>query len=171
MKPINAIPDSPVEADVAGATDVSIRRYGDSDLEHVITIWLDGWASVRLPSFPVEKCRINAEHLRSSIPERVNKGGQIYVASFQSEVVAFIVLRENNLDQLFVAPRYQRKGIAKKLLEFAREIRPRGFWLHTFAASEDANRFYVREGLRRTGSDIDPELGLELVMYEWRPTP
>ena len=153
--------------------EVSIRPYQESDLERIIAIWLEGWASSLLPFIPVRKrinSRITPERLRTSIPEKAKNGERlIYVACFQNDVVAFIIFWENNLDQLFVDARFRRKGIGKKLVEFAKAIRPQGFWLHTAAASRDANSFYLGVGLQHTAVELHPELELELAKYEWRP--
>ena len=146
--------------------EISIRPYGESDLERVIEIWIEGGASTGLPPLPV----MNTEKLRASIPEKVVNGSRlIYVACFQNEVVAFIVFWADRLDQLFVHPRFQRNGIGKQLLQFAQSIKPQGYWLYAIAANEGANRFYLREGLHPAGIEIEPELDIELVKYEWKP--
>ena len=147
--------------------DISIRPYGAPDLERIIDIWIEGHDSTGLPRIPI----INAERLRSEIPERVNKGSHvIYVACSQNELVAFVIFWADRLDQLFVHPRFQRNGIGKKLLQFAQSVRPHGYWLYALAANDGANRFYQREGLQRIGTEIEPELGIDLVRYGWKPT-
>ena len=149
--------------------DVSIRLYNDSDLERVIAIWMEGWASTGLAFKPPI---LNAETLRTRIPEACTRGiVLIHVACVRTDVVAFIIFKDDKLDQLFVDPRFQRKGIGRKLVEFARATRPHGFWLTAAAASQGANRFYQREGLKLTGVVFDPELpGHEFARYEWKAT-
>lgn len=151
--------------------EISIRPYRESDLERVIAIWIESWASTRLPPIPL----LDPEKLRSgnrSIPEAMRKHSLlIYVACVGNDIIAFMVFWQDRLDQLFVDPHFQRKGIGKKLLQFAQTVRPHGFWLYAIAANKDAHRFYLREGLSQTGAEIEPELGIDLIRYEWRPTP
>ena len=152
--------------------EISIRPYHAPDMERVITIWMESSASTDLPTIPL--LENNAEKLRfgdRSISEVIRKRNiLIYVACIRDDIVAFVIFWGDRLDQLFVDPRFQRRGIGKVLLQFAMTIRPQGFWLYAIAANKDARRFYLREGLQQTGTEIEPELGIDLVKYEWRPT-
>ena len=142
---------------------VSIRPYEDSDLESIIEVLLRGWESSGVPySSPHD-----AGTLRSKIPRGIERGLAIYVAVFNALVVGFIFLNGEKLDQLYVDPNYQRRGVGRKLIEFVKGIRPSGFWLTAIAASHDARRFYEREGLRPICMEID--LGIEVMRYEWTP--
>lgn len=144
---------------------LSIRPYEDADLEHVIEVWLRGWESARLHI----RNPHDAERLRSIIPKWIEGGVFSYVAVVSTSVVGFVMLKGETLGQLYVDPDYQRKGIGRKLVEFAKQIKASGFWLTAIATSYDAMRFYEREGLHRTGMEIDPGSGIEVVRYEWRP--
>ena len=144
---------------------LSIRPYEDSDLERVIEVWLRGWDSAKLRVHSPH----DAERLRSIIPRWIEGGVLAYVAVVGTTVVGFVMLRGEELGQLYVDPDYQRKGIGRKLLEFTKQIRATGFSLTAIAASIDAMRFYEREGLLRTGMEIDRGSGIEVMRYEWRP--
>jgi ribosomal protein S18 acetylase RimI-like enzyme len=145
--------------------DLSIRPYEDSDLERVIEVWLRGWESARLGIHNPH----DAERLRSIIPTWIEGGVLAYVAVVGASVVGFVMLRGEELGQLYVDPDYQRKGIGRKLVEFTKQISATGFSLTAIATSYDAIRFYQREGLHRTGMEIDCGSGIEVVRYEWKP--
>jgi len=65
-----------------------------------------------------------------------------------SEVVAVLVLDEAFLDQLYVEPGHQGRGIGSALLELATSLRPGGFCLWVFEVNRPAIRLYERHGLR-----------------------
>src|SRR2546423_13383497 len=104
---------------------LSIRPYENSDLERVIQIWLRAWESSRLPV----RNPLDAEKLRSSIPVEIKRGVLIYVVVVNTFVLGVVILRGAKLEQLYVDPNYQRKGIGRKLIEFTKQMRATGFWL------------------------------------------
>src|SRR5262245_53941352 len=109
---------------------LSIRTYKDSDLERVIEIWLRGWQSANLDI----RNPHDAEKLRSIIPKWIKEGVLAYVAVVNRSVVGFVMLKGDALGQLYVDPNHQRKGIGKKLVDSAKQIRATGFWLTAIAS-------------------------------------
>ena len=68
-------------------------------------------------------------------------------ADGRATVVAFMVLGDASMDQLYVRPSWQGRGIGSALLALAKERRPDGFELYAFQVNEAARRFYERRGL------------------------
>ena len=90
------------------------------------------------------------------------------MATAGPDVVAFIALHGDKLEQLFVAPGMQGNGVGKELLDLAKVARPNGFHLTT-AAESGAGRFYEREGLTRGETKTHARFGHPIVRYDWRP--
>ncbi len=57
-----------------------------------------------------------------------------------------MVLDGDEVDQLYVGPEWQRRGVGSNLLRLAQRWRPRGLALWTFQSNHPARRFYERHG-------------------------
>lgn len=96
---------------------------------------------------------------------------EVWIASGPGgDVRALLVLDEDWIDQLYVDPDWCGGGLGSRLLEVAKEARPDGLQLWTFAANRGARRFYERHGFTAVdATDGDNEEGAPDVRYEWRP--
>lgn len=81
--------------------------------------------------------------------------------------VGFLALKPQSrcLDQIFVAPAAQRRGVGQALLDFAKQRMPEGFWLRMAVDNRAACRFYQRCGFRRGETAAHPTLGHPTVIY------
>ncbi len=61
--------------------------------------------------------------------------------------VAFAALDREWLEQLYVDPDHQGRGLGRTLLEDAKRLRPDGLRLHVFTRNTPARRFYEAAGL------------------------
>jgi GNAT superfamily N-acetyltransferase len=62
------------------------------------------------------------------------------------QALALLVLDEDWIDQLYVHPDAAGLGIGTRLIALAKEQRPNGLQLRTFATNPGAQRFYERHG-------------------------
>ncbi len=106
--------------------------------------------------------------LRERFPREVAGGWTVYLATKRTEIVGFLALQEDRLQQLFVAPNMQRRGVGKQLLDFVKEKRLAGCWLTTPTEGRAA-RFYEREELKRGETSMHARFGHEVVRYDWCP--
>ncbi len=72
---------------------------------------------------------------------------EIWVAESGGEVVGLLVLDEAFLDQLYVLPEHQGRGIGTALLQLAMSLRPGGFELWVFEVNAPAIGLYERYGM------------------------
>jgi GNAT superfamily N-acetyltransferase len=95
---------------------------------------------------------------------------EVWVADDDGVVLAVLVLEDDWIDQLYVAPGHTGRGIGGRLVAVAKRQRPSGLRLWTFEANSRARRFYEHHGFVVTGStDGDNEEGAPDVRYGWSP--
>jgi GNAT superfamily N-acetyltransferase len=108
------------------------------------------------------------EEVRAWFREVVLPHREVWVAEADGAVIALLVLDEDWVDQLYVAPDWTRKGVGSRLLDTAKQRRPTGLDLWTFQANAGARRFYERNGFVATATtDGDNEEGAPDVRYRW----
>lgn len=92
----------------------------------------------------------------------------VTVAELHGELVGVLATSPGWVDQLYVRPSEQGRGIGSALLRLAMEAMPASLELWTFRRNERARRFYERHGftaIRRTNGDNEerePD-----VLYSW----
>ena len=143
-----------------------VRKAGPGDHDALARIWLDSWYSTGLkslfdPGLPM---------LRDRIPEEVAKGWDLYAAEEAGAIVAMLAIhpRDAYLDQLWVAPAHQGRGIGRALLAFTRKKLPDEIWLRCVVQNESAWRWYEREGFRFEGEEDVPPSGMRMKRYRWK---
>jgi len=73
------------------------------------------------------------------------------------------------IDQLYVHPDYQNRGIGKALLDWARQLSPEHVWLYTLQINLNARAFYEKNGFIAENFGISPPPESEPdVEYHWR---
>src|SRR5579872_1895871 len=115
-------------------TDIAIRPYSDQDFDAVTSLWLSSWQSAGVPS------EVTLSEVRERWPGELAAGWIVHVAVAANRILGFIAHRDDVLEQLFIAPDCQGRGIGKRLLDFAKAEMPHGFRLHT-AVQSRAGRF------------------------------
>lgn len=84
----------------------------------------------------------------------------LWVALVDGEPAAYARMHGAWLDDLYVHPDHQRRGIGSLLLDVVCSLRPQGFGLWVFTANTAARRFYVGRGLvelEQTDGSGNPE--------------
>jgi len=84
---------------------------------------------------------------------------EVWVAEADGSLVGLVVIDDAFVDQLYVAPGHQRRGIGSALLTLAKALRPAGFGLWVFEVNRPAIAWYERHGFelvdRTDGADND----------------
>lgn len=78
---------------------------------------------------------------------RLESGSTGWIAERDGVAVGYLVLTDDWLDDLFLAPGETGHGVGSALLDVARSERPDGFCLWVFESNAGARRFYARNGL------------------------
>jgi ribosomal protein S18 acetylase RimI-like enzyme len=122
------------------------------DIERVAQIWLSGWRDGHLGHVPEALLpHRRLEHFRARVPPRIPA---TTVAVTDGELVGFVTIHDDEVEQLFVDAKARGRGIADALLRHAEEgiaARFDAAWLAVVEGNRRARRFYERCGWRDIG--------------------
>jgi len=146
---------------------VIIRSAAPNDHDALARIWLESWYSTGLQTLFDPGLAM----LQSRIPQEVVQGWDLYAADEAGEIVAMLALHPGDfyLDQLWVAPAHQGRGIGRALLDFTRRKFPHEIWLRCVVQNVNAWRWYEREGFLFEGEEDVPRSNMRMKRYRWRP--
>lgn len=147
--------------------DIVIREYRASDFDAVTILWRIS-REKSPPDLQQEKGRFFYED-RDYFKNHVLKDNQIWVAQVDAQVVAFMAMNGDFVDQLYIHPDHWRQGIGQALLDVARERSPEHVWLYTLQINVNARAFYEKNGFvaEKFGVSPPPESEPD-VEYHWR---
>jgi ribosomal protein S18 acetylase RimI-like enzyme len=149
------------------AMDPTVRRFADADLDETLRVWRASrlatytWMTPRQLHTPEED--------RAFFVGVLARECEIWLADGPGGIAGLLVLRGGVVEQLFVAPDDQGRGVGSALLAHAKRLRPSGLTLFTLARNRRARAFYEKRGfvLLRFGVSAAPENEPD-VFYAWR---
>ena len=147
---------------------IHIRRYTPDDLEHTVCLWR---ASKRAayPYVAVQQRYTLAEDT-AYFRDVVAVHCVVWLAEVAGRLAGLIALKEDFIDQLYVALEQQRHEVGTALLQKVREHSPAGLRLYTFQKNLSARAFYEKHGFHTIRYGVSPALEHEPdVEYHWRP--
>lgn len=132
---------------------LDLRPATADDAEAIGAVWFHAWRDGHLGLVPEELARIRTEE---SFRERAaEKVADAVVAVAEGEVAGFVVVADDEVEQVFVAAEHRGTGMAARLLAAAEEqVRLNGHetaWLAVVPGNGRARAFYEREGWRDDG--------------------
>ena len=145
---------------------MEIRRAGPSDPGAIADVFIASFEP--LLSF-LPRLHTHDED-RAFIRDLVDRH-EVWVAEDEGRIVGFAAISAAKLEQLYVHPDEQGRGIGGALLAKTKERQPAGFMLWVFQQNERARRFYEACGLtlvQLTDGSGNEEKTPD-ALYEWRP--
>ncbi len=137
----------------SGQGGFGLRPATTHDVERVAEIWSDGWHEVHLRNVP--EALVAARRTESFASRAAARVADTTVMEEAGAVVGFVMVLDDEVDQLYVARTHRGGGTAGQLLSVAeRRIAARGHrraWLAVVPANTRARRFYERQGWRDAG--------------------
>lgn len=129
-------------------TTVTVRAGTPADAARVAGIWYVGWCDAHLGNVP--DALIDARP-RASFDERAAaRIGESVVATVGGEVAGFVMVVDDEVEQVYVDRAHRGSGVAVPLLAAAEAlVRDNGHataWLAVVAGNTRARRFYERQG-------------------------
>jgi GNAT superfamily N-acetyltransferase len=97
---------------------------------------------------------------------------EVWVAESDGILLGMMALEDDLVDQLYIAPAAQRRGVGDRLIAHAKKLRPRRLRLYTFQRNSPARRFYEARGfvaIEFNDSSHNEEREPD-VLYEWNGT-
>lgn len=145
---------------------LAIRRALPDEYDEVARVWMESWVSTGL----AEAGNFLLANLRARIRKEVEDGWSLYVADDGGTFAAMLALHlpKKYLDQLFVAPAYQGRGVGRQLLAFTRQQLSDEIELRCVRENEKAWRWYEREGFVYEKEEVSPVTGYMMKFYRWR---
>jgi chorismate mutase/GNAT superfamily N-acetyltransferase len=135
--------------------DLTVRPAVPEDADSLATLLLEA----RESAFPEMPRGVHPpEDVRRWLRSRLGTPeAEVWVAEDSAAVVGMLLLEDDWVHSLYVAPARTGQGIGTVLLELAKSLRPRRLGLWVFETNKRARRFYARHGfveVRRTdGAD------------------
>lgn len=147
----------------------SIREYRSDDFDALTIVWRIS-REKSLPEFQREKGHFFYED-QNYFQNHILQNNQVWVVESEQRPVAFMAINKDFIDQLYIHPDYQRCGIGRALLDFARTLSPDHLWLYTLQVNVGARAFYEKNGFvaEKFGFSPPPENEPD-VEYHWRRT-
>jgi GNAT superfamily N-acetyltransferase len=143
----------------------TIRHARPDEYDDVARVWMESWVSTGLE----EASNFLLANLRARVLREVEKDWTLYVADDGGRIAAILALRPpDHLDQLFVAPDYQRKGLGRRLLAFTHEQLRDEIRLRCVRENDKAWRWYEREGFVFEKEAVEPMTGFTMKYYRWK---
>jgi ribosomal protein S18 acetylase RimI-like enzyme len=146
-----------------------IREYLSEDFDAVTILWRV--AREKLPSKPYKAKDHFFYEDQAYFRDHILKENKVWVLELEGRVVAFMAMRDSFIDQLYVHPDYQKRGVGKAFLDYARQLSPEHIWLYTLQSNWNARAFYEKNGFiaEKFGFSPPPENEPD-VEYHWRKT-
>ena len=144
-----------------------IRSYQDTDFDAVTILWRVA-REKSLPEFQRAKGHFFFED-QNYFRDHILTTNRVWVVEVDKRPVAFMAMRDDFIDQPYIHPDFQRRGIGEALLNFARQQSPQHLWLYTLQVNVNARAFYEKNGfvVEKLGLSPPPESEPD-VEYHWR---
>jgi GNAT superfamily N-acetyltransferase len=132
---------------------VTLRKASPEDATDVAGIWHLGWQDGHLGAVPRELVEARTEEsFRTRASERV---GDTTVAIIDGAVAGFVMVVDDEVEQVYVSAPHRGAGVAAVLMaEAERQVRAKGYakaWLAVVAGNARARAFYERAGWHDEG--------------------
>jgi ribosomal protein S18 acetylase RimI-like enzyme len=148
--------------------DTLIREYQESDMDGVVDVWFRS-AKREYTYLPTWRT-LSLEEARDIFVAMILRRTDIWVATNNECIVAYLALNGSYIDRLYVEPGSQRQGWGSKLIDKAKFLSPDGLELHTHQENVSARALYETTGFTAINFGISPPPDpVPDVEYRWRP--
>ena len=138
---------------ISSGPSVTIREATPEDADQVAEIWHLGWQDGHLGFVPQELLDVRTEEsFRIRALDRV---GDTTVATIDGAVAGFVMVVEDEVEQVYVSALHRGSGVAAVLMsEAEQQVRANGHpkaWLAVVAGNKRARAFYEKAGWHDEG--------------------
>jgi putative acetyltransferase len=144
---------------------VIIAQSTEGDAEEIARIHLAARKSA-MPYLP--QLHSVEETLAWFVSRLADAPDAFWIARDASQIIGYLALYDDCLDDLYVHPDRQGLGVGSALLETAKSLSPNRLLLSTFEPNIRAQAFYVARGFREVGrTDGLNQEQVPDIQYEW----
>jgi len=133
---------------------IAVRPYRSKDFDPVTRLWRRAREEA-FPEFQRAKGHTFAEDC-VYFRKVILRDNRVWVAEQGGQVAGFMAMRGDFIDQLFVDPGFQRRGIGLAFLDRARQLSPTSLRLFTFQSNAKGRAFYEKNGFRAVKFGVSP---------------
>lgn len=130
-----------------------LRAANPKDSEVIAEVWFSGWRDGHIGHVPEALLpHRHLEDFRRRVPTRLP---DTTVATIAGEVVGFVTVKEDEVEQVYVAATVRGTGVADVLMRHGEQVIARRFdtaWLSVVVGNARARRFYERSGWHDAGA-------------------
>jgi len=141
-----------------------IAEYQSEDFEAIAELFRDVYAKT-YAQFDAKF--LESERFRTILREYTLPDSQVWTAKNNAEIIGFVALQQNFIDQLYIHENFQSKGLGGFWVEQAKTIYPEFLELYTFAANVKAIAFYEKHGFEIIERGIAPDEKMPDVKMRW----
>jgi GNAT superfamily N-acetyltransferase len=152
------------------ADDVTIRRARPGEAGEVAAVHILSRRAAEKAGHIPPSVHTDDE-IRSWVADHLMKSCDVWIALAGRRTVAMMALEGDLLDQLYVAPGRQSRGVGATMLKLAKVLSPAGLRLFTFTSNAPARRFYEAHGfsaIEFNDGSRNEERAPD-VLYRWTP--
>jgi GNAT superfamily N-acetyltransferase len=144
---------------------ITPRIFKSADFDALVILWRIS-REKSVPDFQRRKGHFFFEDM-DYFRDHILAENTVWVAEDENgRPMAFMAIKDDFIDHLYVHPDYWRKGIGEQLLAFARTLSPARLWLYTL--NTNARAFYEKNGFKAVAFGVSPAPESEPdVKYEW----
>ena len=124
----------------------TIRKAHDNHCQAIADVYLTAFAT----ALPTVRLAHTADQVREWVRLHLIPRDRTWVATDGLDVLGMLTVEQHWIDQLYVGPDYQGRGIGSTLIDFAKKLSPERLSLWTFQVNEAAQAFYRRHGFVET---------------------
>jgi len=129
-----------------------LRAAITADIDAITTLWHRGWPDGHLGHVPEALLRHRGlADFRSRVPALLDR---TTVATIGPDLAGFVMVHDDEIEQIYVAETARGSGVAAALLRHAESAIGERFdlaWLAVVAGNARARRFYARNGWQDAG--------------------
>lgn len=134
-----------------------LRRAQEGDVEALAALWYDGWREAHLGRVPNALLpHRTPDTFRARVPVNLPI---TTVATVGGALAGFVVVRADEVEQMYVDSRFRGSGVAATLLAHGETVVAERYdtaWLAVVDGNARARRFYERCGWHDTGLFDEP---------------
>jgi putative acetyltransferase len=149
---------------------LAFRPVAPAEMTELADLWVGSWSQVYAGIDFDARREWLAGHIQSWIAEKNARLIGAYEEA-TGRMAGFILIDVDggHLDQICVRHDVKGAGVGLALIDESKRLCPAGLTLGVNVRNTRAVAFYEREGFVRTGESINPQSGLPIYHYRWRP--